>query len=163
MNLDGKLNEAVSQIGANPRVIFVDLDDTLLKIDLFRSSLAVWLLRNPIKAAKATFQALFKLGSSRQALKHELASQQAKDFDFVNVPKREDLADWLLKMKRSGSEIVLCSAASVHYKQGLTESFPWIDDFLMSSSEENLKGAAKSSAMEAWCSNRGIPFESAFL
>lgn len=121
------------------RLIYVDLDRTLVRIDLLRERLLLAILRNPL----IFFQALgWLLQGGRARLKVEIASRCA--LDVVDLPFNEELLAYLKKKRESGSELVLATAAPQAWARSISEHLAIFDRVLATDAANgNLKGKRK--------------------
>jgi 4-hydroxybenzoate polyprenyltransferase len=126
-------------MGEDVRIIYVDLDHTLVRIDLLRERLLIAILRNPSIFFKALF---WLLQGGRARLKTELASRYS--LDVANLPFNEELLFFLKKKRESGLELVLATAAPYAWAQSISEHLAIFDRVLATDATTgNLKGKRK--------------------
>jgi 4-hydroxybenzoate polyprenyltransferase/phosphoserine phosphatase len=121
------------------RLIYVDLDRTLLRIDLLRERLLFALFRRPL--------AFLRLGA---ALAHggrvKLKDEAARHFavDAANLPYNDELLNFLREKRAGGAELVLATGAPTIWANAVAGHLA-IFDRVLSTSEENgnLKGRSK--------------------
>ncbi len=164
MSLINQIDESAPS-GKRPiGAIFIDLDDTLLRLDLFRTGIARLALRRPFFLIQLFLSGISsRSGLKKQGVKRSVALATIEDLELESIPKRQELATWIQDRKVEGSKIVICSAASDVYMPFLQAAFPWIDSYLMSSNELNLTGVAKATAIKKWAEQNAIDLEDAFF
>lgn len=163
MSLISQIQNAIPASKRPLEAIFIDLDDTLFRIDLLRTAVARLALRKPLFLLRLFLSVFSRTGMKKHAIKKAVALATIQDLDFQSIPVRQELISWLLARKKEGSRVVLCSAASDAYIPALQASFPWIDSFLMSTSEINLAGGAKTKAIKEWARHDSIDPEAIFF
>jgi len=120
-------------------IIYVDLDHTLVRIDLLRERLLMAILRNPLFFFQAM---LWLLQGGRVRLKTELASRGG--LDVANLPFNEDLLCYLKKKRESGAVLVLATSAAQAWAESVSEHMGIFDRVLATSAVNgNLKGKRK--------------------
>ena len=121
------------------RLIYVDLDRTLVRIDLLRERLLLAILRRP----SIFFLSLFWLWQGGRArLKVEVA--QRCPLDVANLPFNEELFSLLKKKRHHGQELVLATAAPHGWAQAIADYLGIFDRVLATDSANgNLKGKRK--------------------
>lgn len=121
------------------RTIYVDLDHTLVRIDLLREQLLLAILRNPLIFFKALF---WLLQGGRVRLKMEMARRCP--LDVANLPFNEELLSFLKKKRESGLELVLATAAPSAWAQSVSEYLAIFERVLATDETNgNLKGKRK--------------------
>lgn len=121
------------------RTIYVDLDETLVRIDLLRERLLLAVLRNPL----ILFQALFWLLQGGVArLKVEIAWRCP--LDVANLPFNEELLSFLKEERASGLKLVLATAAPEAWAKSVADHLALFERILATSEANgNLKGKRK--------------------
>src|SRR5476651_91016 len=118
------------------RTIYVDLDHTLVRIDLLRERLLLAILRNPLIFFKALF---WLLQGGRARLKTEIASRCA--LDVANLPFNEELLSFLKEEREAGLTLVLATAAPHAWAQSISQHLAIFDRVLATDETNgNLKG-----------------------
>jgi 4-hydroxybenzoate polyprenyltransferase len=121
------------------RIVYVDLDHTLVRIDLLRERLLLAILRNPPIFFKALFW-LLQGGPTR--LKIEIARRCA--LDVANLPFNEELLSFLKKEREAGVELVLATAAPYAWARSISDHLSIFDRVLATDAANgNLKGKRK--------------------
>jgi len=121
------------------RIIYVDLDHTLVRIDLLRERLLLAILRNPLIFFKAL---VWLLQGGRPRLKVEIASRCP--LDVANLPYNDELLSFLKKERESGLKLVLATSAPHAWAQSIS-NYLAIFDRVLATDEAigNLKGKQK--------------------
>jgi 4-hydroxybenzoate polyprenyltransferase len=121
------------------RTIYIDLDHTLVRVDLLRERLLLAILRNPL----VLFEALFWLvQGGRPRLKTEIARRAA--LDLPNLPYNKELLSFLKEEQESGSRLVLATAAPHAWAQSIADHLAIFDHVLATrEATGNLKGKRK--------------------
>jgi 4-hydroxybenzoate polyprenyltransferase/phosphoserine phosphatase len=122
-----------------PSIIYVDLDHTLLCIDLLRERLLTALFHEPL----ILFQVLFWLFSGGRArLKAEFAARHP--LDVVDLPFNEELLVFLRAQKAAGQRLVLATASPHPWAQAIATHLGLFDRVLATTIETgNLKARRK--------------------
>jgi 4-hydroxybenzoate polyprenyltransferase len=121
------------------RTIYVDLDHTLVRIDLLRERLLLAILRNPL----ILFQAIdWLVQGGRARLKTEIASRSA--LDVVNLPYNQELVSFLKEERAAGQTLVLATAAPYEWAAAISRHLGLFDRVLATDETHgNLKGKRK--------------------
>jgi 4-hydroxybenzoate polyprenyltransferase len=121
------------------RTIYVDLDHTLLRIDLLRERLLIAILRNPL----IFFQAIgWLLQGGRARLKLELAN--LVPLDAANLPYNEELLSFLNEELEAGQSLVLATAAPYEWAVSISRHLGIFERVLATDETNgNLKGKRK--------------------
>ncbi len=121
------------------RIIYVDLDHTLVRIDLLRERLLLAMLRNPLLFFRALF---WLLQGGRARLKIEIARRFP--LDATHLPFNEELISFLRKKKQAGAELVLATASPLAWARAVSEHLAIFDRVLATDEATgNLKGKRK--------------------
>ncbi len=131
-------------------VLFVDLDGTLIRTDLFLESMLLAVRRQP-RILLETPRWLF---GGRAALKRTLAQRAAPD--LRRMPLREKVFEHLVEQRALGVRIVLATASDRILADEIAAQFGLFDDVLASDGHSNLKGKAKLAAIEDYCRRNGF-------
>ncbi|HEV3270804.1 MAG TPA: UbiA family prenyltransferase [Candidatus Methylacidiphilales bacterium] len=125
-------------------IIYVDLDHTLVRIDLLRERLLVAIFRNPLiffKAAAWLFQ------GGRVRLKTEMARRYA--LDVANLPFNEELLGLLKKKRDAGAALVLATSAPYGWARAVADHLGIFERVLATDEANgNLKGRRKLAMIE---------------
>src|ERR1700677_226166 len=120
-------------------IIYVDLDRTLVRIDLLEERLLLALHSNPLLAFRA---AGWLLNGGRERLKTEMARRCT--IDVASLPFNENLIQFLQEKQRTGAHLVLATAAPLTWGQAVADHLGIFDRVLATdASHGNLKGERK--------------------
>jgi 4-hydroxybenzoate polyprenyltransferase len=125
------------------KVIAVDLDGSLLQTDCLHEGMLIAIRQRPLSFLRA----LFCLPRGKAAFKSAIAS--LVDIDCESLPYNQDLLSWLEHEKKTGSKIVLCTAADQRYANAIAEHLKLFDVVLASNGSINLSGANKRTKLDA--------------
>lgn len=128
-----------SPIASGP--IFVDLDGTLVRTDLFVESLLRFLKANPLNI----FRLFTWILASRALAKERIAERV--EIDVENLPFETTLIDYLKQQKREGRSIILATASHCHYAQQVATHLRIFDQVMATQDGSNLKGSRKLAAI----------------
>jgi 4-hydroxybenzoate polyprenyltransferase/phosphoserine phosphatase len=125
------------------RIIYVDLDHTLVRIDLLRERLLIAILRNPSIFFKALY---WLLQGGRVRLKIEIA--RLSTLDVANLPFNDALLAFLKKKREAGLELVLATSAPQAWAQSVSQYLAIFNRVLATDEMNgNLKGKRKLALM----------------
>lgn len=119
------------------RHIYVDLDGTLIKTDLFFESILKLIKRNPFNV----FKIFFWIIKGRCYAKSKIA--ELIDFDVKALPYQSELIDYLKSLKSHGHKIILATASNEKYAHEISEYLGIFDKVIASSQTVNMKGKRK--------------------
>ena len=120
----------------NIKYIFVDLDGTLVRTDLFFESIIRLIKQNPL----AIFQIFKWLLEGRSVAKEKLAKLVTINPEYL--PYETELIDYLKEQKKNKT-IVLATASNQFYANSIANHIGIFDKVIASSKEINLKGKNK--------------------
>lgn len=125
------------------KLIYVDLDETLVRIDLLRERLLLAVFRNPV----VLFQALgWLMQGGRVRVKAEMARLSSPD--VAHLPFNDELLSLLKKSRESGASLVLATAASAGWARSVADYLAIFDRVLATDEASgNLKGKKKLAAI----------------
>jgi 4-hydroxybenzoate polyprenyltransferase/phosphoserine phosphatase len=139
------------QLAAGKRkVLFVDLDGTLLATDLFAESLVAVVRRDPRILASIPGW----LARGRAVCKHALAERAVLDVRYL--PFREDVLAFLQEKRAEDCKLVLATASDRILANAIAEQLGIFDDVIASDGQANMKGAAKLAAMQQYCRDHDL-------
>lgn len=125
-------------------IIYVDLDHTLVRIDLLRERLLVAIFRNPLIFFKAGG---WLLEGGRVRLKTEMARRYA--LDVANLPFNEELLGLLKKKRDAGAALVLATSAPYGWARAVADHLGIFERILATDEANgNLKGRRKLAMIE---------------
>lgn len=130
--------------------LFVDLDGTLLAVDLLPEAVLSAACRQPLQLLRA----LVHLPQGRAAFKRVLA--ETVPFDPQNLPWREEVLEMIVAQRANGRAVVLATAADSAWAQAVADELGLFDDTLTSNGVNNLKGENKLAAIRDWCRREGF-------
>ncbi len=120
----------------------VDLDDTLIRTDLFHETLFLVLKRTP----QALFLIPFWLLKGKAYLKRQLALRA--EMEIANLPYRTELIQYLKEEQQGGRHLVLVTAADQLLAERIQGHLQLFGDVLASNGHLNLRGAGKAKLLE---------------
>lgn len=128
---------ADTSVSTRPSVLFVDLDDTLVRTDLLAETV--------VKAAK---QFPLELMSTVPTLLHGRAAFKSAVAriatpDVTQLPYRTDVLEELQRQSRAGISLVLATASPQPWAQAVADHLGIFDAVLASDEHRNLKGRHK--------------------
>lgn len=126
------------------RVLFVDLDGTLVDGDLLRMA-----ARTALRRPRLWPACLRGLSRGRAALKHELS--QHIEIAPQALSYRPEVLDFIARRKAEGGRIVLATATAARWAAAVAEHLGCFDDVLSSTEALNLKGTRKLDAIQGYC------------
>lgn len=131
------------------RVLFVDLDGTLVATDLMWESFLLAVKRDPWLLMRLPMW----LVQGRAVAKARLAERACPDARLL--PYREEVLELLRARKWGGWRIVLATAGDRRMAQEVADEIGLFDDILASDGRHNLKGPAKLAAIQRYCATHG--------
>ncbi len=123
------------------KYIFVDLDRTLVRTDLFVESVLKLIKANPLRM----FSLLIWILQGRSYAKDRVARLVDLDMDYL--PFENQLIDYLREQKDQGKKIVLATASNQRYAHQVADYLGLFDRVIASDVEINLKGMKKLAAI----------------
>ena len=128
-----------------PRVLFVDLDHTLVANDVLWLMTTLMIRSNP----RILLHLLKGLLSGRGAMKRQLARHITPV--PAQLPFREDVLRLVQQEKNNGRTVVLATATDMLWARVIARYVGLFDDVLASCDKHNLKGIAKLKAIQGYC------------
>lgn len=119
------------------RQIYVDLDGTLIKTDLFFESILKLIRQNPLNIFKVFFWIL----KSRSFAKSKIAN--LIDIEAKSLPYQTELLAYLKNLKTQGHRIILATASNEKYAHNVSNHLGIFDKVIASSEAINMKGRRK--------------------
>lgn len=142
--------EQAERLSGDPRYIFVDLDGTLARTDVFVECVVMFVKRNPLNL----FRLLLWLLQGRANAKSKVA--EAVSLDVTTFPYNALLLEFLAEQKEAGRQIILATAANRALAQRVADHLGVFDGVIASDAEQNVKGARKLTAIRDY--SAGEPF-----
>jgi 4-hydroxybenzoate polyprenyltransferase/phosphoserine phosphatase len=131
------------------RVIFVDLDGTLIRTDLLHEAVLVFLKQSPWLLCRE----LLKIAHGRAAFKRAIS--EAVTPEIRQLPYRKEVLEFVAGQRTLGRKIILATASDSDWAQGVADELGMFDGILASDGVHNLKGTAKLEAIQAYCREHG--------
>lgn len=133
--------QAGNQVDVWPDHLYVDLDGTLIRTDVFGESIIKFVKLNPLNLLRFAIW----LTRGRAYAKDRVA--QTVDLDIAHLPYESPLVDYLRAAKQQGRRLVLATASHRKYAVEVAEHVGLFDDVIGSDSGNNFKGRAKLAAI----------------
>lgn len=125
----------------NIHLIFVDLDGTLIRTDLFFEAAIKLIKRNPLNIFRLALWIL----QGRAIAKDHVARRV--ELNVEDLPYETPLIDYLREKKSQGRRIVLATASHRIYAEKIAAHLDLFDDVIASDAGRNLKGVKKLAAI----------------
>jgi 4-hydroxybenzoate polyprenyltransferase/phosphoserine phosphatase len=119
--------------------LVLDLDGTLIRIDLTHELLLRGLLKSPIKAVLC----IFKNIGNKAVLKEKLVEIAGEDFDVKGFPYNQKVIDVARAHHEQGGTVILCSGSHKVLVDRVAKKFDWIDVSYGSTVDVNLTKSNK--------------------
>src|SRR5262245_13076679 len=132
------------------KVLFVDLDGTLVATDLLWESLLLAVKNRPLDVCKIPGWVM----QGRAHLKRRLAERAP--LDAGALPLREEVLEFLQAQRAAGWKLVLATASDRILADQIADELGLFEDRLSTDGTNNLKGRAKLAAIEAYCRRHGM-------
>jgi len=132
-------------------ILFVDLDESLIRTDIFREQFVRSLALSPWATIKALFQNKFRPEGVKSAV------AKKADIDPGTLPYNEDVLKVIHQAKKEGQLIVLATAAHEFIAQKIADHLKIFDAVLATTDTYNCKGAKKLVMMKKYA--KGRPFD----
>ena len=133
-----------------PRVLFVDLDGTLVRTDLLHEAVLVLSKQAPFQLLRA----LFRLSHGRAAFK--MAISEAVTPEVRQLPFWEEVLEFITKQRSFGRKVILATATDSASAQSIADGLGVFDGILASDGSKNLKGTVTLEAIQAYCRENGF-------
>jgi len=130
------------------RILFVDLDGTLIQTDLLYEAVAALL-----KQSIVLLRALLKLVYGRAVFKENLSRLVTPE--IRHLPFRQEVLAFVSDQHAIGRKAVLATATDAVWAQRVATELQIFDDVLASDGSKNLKGKAKLEAIRVYCREHG--------
>lgn len=132
-------------------VLIVDLDDTLVKTDIFLEQLIRYLKKHPLRVFRVGMQLL----KNRAETKAHVAANVT--LDAADLPYNQDVLEFLRRRHADGQRIVLATAADTRVAQAVAQHLGLFETVLSSDGGQNLKGPNKTAAIRDYLGD--APFD----
>ena len=120
----------------NKKYLVVDLDNTLIKIDLFKENLIRQLFINPLNFFKAIFLLFNNISRSKEYIAKKRANISA-------LPYNNEIIETIKHYKQKGYKIVLATGADDLYAEQISKELSFFDMIISSNKNKNNIGKVK--------------------
>jgi 4-hydroxybenzoate polyprenyltransferase len=131
------------------RVLFVDLDGTLIASDLLVEMCLQAVKTNPFLLLKIPFWIVRGPAHVKQQLSRHAS------VDPTLLPYRQEVLEFLQVQKQQGTRLVLATATDQAWARAVADHLGLFDDILASDGVRNLKGREKTAAIQDYCRKSG--------
>ena len=131
----------------NIKYIFVDLDGTVVRTDLFLESVLILIKKNFF----TIFQIIFWILQGRSVAKEKVANLVTLNVECL--PYEVELINYLKELKKQNKIIVLATASNKIYADSVANHLGFFDNVIASDKENNLKGKNKLAAIRGMVGN----------
>jgi 4-hydroxybenzoate polyprenyltransferase/phosphoserine phosphatase len=140
LELDGR---GARSMRKSAQLIFVDLDGTLVRTDLFAESILRLLKNNPLSIISLVSWLARGIPYAKERVAHYV------DIDVEELPLEASLLDYLKGQREQGRRLVLATAAPRKYADKIAAHLGIFDDVLATNANYNMKGRGKLVAIRA--------------
>jgi len=135
---------------ATARVLFVDLDGTLTRIDLLHEAVLVLFKQSP----RVFLHALLRLAHhGRAAFKRAIS--EAVTPEIGELPFRDEVLEFISEQRQLGRKVILATTSDSAWAQSVADELRVFDGILASDGASNLKGIDKLAAIQTYCREHG--------
>ena len=124
------------------KIVFVDLDGTLIRSDLFFESILIFLRQKPLNFIRL----MCWLIMGRSVAK-ALVARNVR-LDIASLPYESELIDYIKLQRKQGHRIVLATASHWSYANQVADHLGLFDEVMATTAKLNLKGSAKLQQIE---------------
>ncbi|WP_170412011.1 UbiA family prenyltransferase [Ruegeria arenilitoris] len=124
-----------------PKKIFVDLDGTLIRTDLFVEAILQFLKNNPLNIFPVILWLFKGIPYAKERIAHEVSLKAEA------LPYETSLLEYLKQQKANGRQLVLATASHRIYADKVAAHLEIFDSVLATDADHNLKGANKLAAI----------------
>lgn len=117
--------------------IYVDLDGTLIKTDLFFEAILNLVKKNPLYI----FNIIFWILLGRSFAKEKVAERVT--INAEDLPYHQELLDYLKIKKEQGCSLILATASHKRYAQKISNYLGIFDNIIATEQKDNMKGSRK--------------------
>jgi 4-hydroxybenzoate polyprenyltransferase len=122
--------------------LLVDLDNSLLKIDLFKETLGKSILKQPW-----VFLRTVKLALGNRA-KAKIYISKKYNIEPLTLPYNKNVIDIINNYRERGYKIVLATGASIHYADPISNHLKLFDKVIATNESRNMTGINKLNAIK---------------
>ncbi len=137
---------------SQPPLLFVDLDNTLTRSDLFLEPLLQLLRREPLALILLPFWLLHGRGYFKQQLADRVTINPG------DLPYDEEVLDYLKQQRDAGRKIVLATASNQTFARMIADHLGLFDDVIASSFDINTKGKNKLAMMKHYADGQDFDY-----
>ena len=141
----------MSQAPISP-ILFVDLDNTLTRSDLFLEPLLRLLKKDPM----VLFLLPFWLVNGRGYFKQQLSDRIT--IDVAEIPFDEEVKEYLSQQRSAERKVVLATASNHVFANQVADHLGLFDDVIASSPDLNTKGKNKLAAMKRYAGDQSFDY-----
>jgi 4-hydroxybenzoate polyprenyltransferase/phosphoserine phosphatase len=134
-----------------PKILFVDLDGTLIKTDMLLESFLFQAKEQPTQLLRSALA----LAKGKAQFKAKLA--EGFEFSPENLPYCPEVLEYVRTRRAEGAKVVLATASNSGIAQQISAHLDCFDAVLASDEHNNLKSERKLLAMRQYAN--GAPFE----
>jgi len=143
---DSLMPVATPLAAAAARVLFVDLDGTLTRIDLLHEAVLVLFKQSP----RVFLHALLRLAHhGRAAFKRAIS--EAVTPEIGELPFRDEVLEFISEQRQLGRKVILATTSDSAWAQSVADELRVFDGILASDGASNLKGIDKLAAIQTYC------------
>jgi 4-hydroxybenzoate polyprenyltransferase/phosphoserine phosphatase len=139
-------------MNSEARPLVVDLDGTLLRVDVLHEDVSAFALHRPWQAWRLVPWAL----QGPLELKQNVA--RSAHFEPETLPYNEEVLAWLREQKQSGRRLVLATASLDKRANAVAEHLGIFDDVIASGDGTNMKSARKRDALTQRFGEQGYDY-----
>jgi 4-hydroxybenzoate polyprenyltransferase len=132
-------------------ILFVDLDESLIKTDVFREQFIRLLAISPWKTIKLLFKEKFSPERSKAAIASEV------DIDPATLPYNQDVLNLIHQARKDKRTVVLATATHEKVAKKIAKHLGVFDDIIATTDHYNCKGRHKLKKMQEYA--QGKPFD----
>lgn len=125
----------------NSNYIFVDLDGTLVRTDVFLEAILRLIKQKPLKL----FQLIYWICQGRSVAKAKVAALTSINAEFI--PYEPELIEYLREKKTQGKKLVLATASHRVWAEKIASHLGLFDQVIATDFRNNLKGKEKLAAI----------------
>ena len=124
------------------KYLVVDLDNSLLKIDLFKDVLGKSLLKRPWVFCKTVILAITNKARAKTYLSKKF------DIEFPTLPYNKNVIKIINDYRQMGYKIILATGASSHYADQISNHLELFNKVIATNESRNMVGVNKLNAIK---------------
>ncbi len=137
---------------SQPPILFVDLDNTLTRSDLFLEPLLRLLRKDPMVIFLLPLWLIHGRGYFKQQLSDRIS------LDVAELPYDEEVLEFISQQRKSGRKIVLATASNQVFADQVASYLGLFDGVIGSSLDLNTKGKNKLAAMKRYAGDQAFDY-----